>query len=194
MALLLPGMPCPLCKQPMDSGQSLFSTWGVWLPKEDPLWRFCDATLHWSCYAAWPDRGRFARSYFEFWVAHEPQNPFWHRVHLDERVYAEVNPDPLVASVWVVLAETGSRISVKLSNWASWLRHTDDGHHEVETSALLAAKGALSAALPSATAVTAAIDLERKRELYERIRAERAETKRRNRAKQAADRARKGQK
>jgi hypothetical protein len=94
----------------------------------------------------------------------------------------------------VVLAETGSRISVKLSDWESWLGQTGDGGHEVETVALQAAKDTLGSALPTAAAVTGAIDMGRKRELYDRIREERAEAKRRNREKQAADRARKGRK
>jgi hypothetical protein len=191
MALLFAGMPCALCGDPVRGDQAVFSTWGTWLPVEHRLFKYCDAGMHWTCYAGWPDRPSFARSYFEFWIAGEVQNPVWHLAYLDDRVFVDVNPEPLSDAAWVVLAETGSRIPVKLRDWGKWLGRRGDGRHEIEELALAAAKEVLARSLTNRDGVIAAIDLDRKRELYERLHKERQEARRRNREKQAADRAHK---
>ena len=123
MALFLRGQRCRLCGQPMLEGP-VFGTWGVWLPNHDPLWKFCDGSMHWDCYASWPHRQRFASTYFHFWVEAEATNAFWHRAFLDDEVLVTVNPFEPVNAAWVHLKDTGSRIDVKLKNWVAWLGGT----------------------------------------------------------------------
>jgi hypothetical protein len=99
----------------MRADERLFSTWGVFFPAEDPLFRCCDGYLHWDCYAAWPERARFARAYFDMWA--RMPNPFWGTVLADDDVLLTVNPSPLVASLWLVLVATGTRRSVSFGDW-----------------------------------------------------------------------------
>lgn len=90
--MFITGQPCPFCDEPITQTQPVFSTWGVWLPQDDPLWRFCDAAMHWACYAEWPHRERFASTYFQFWVDAEQDDPFWHRAYLDHGVLVTARP------------------------------------------------------------------------------------------------------
>ncbi|HBP19819.1 MAG TPA: hypothetical protein DEA08_18760 [Planctomycetes bacterium] len=126
---------------------------------------------HWSCYEGWGYRARFACSYFEFWVQQEATSPSWHKAFADERVFVTVNPDPSVRSCWVVLAETGTRHSVRLDDWSQWL-DTSRPDHEIVEAALAVAKEGLRTALPSAPAVLAAVNLEAKGPLLEAWRRE----------------------
>ncbi len=168
MALFRNGMSCPICRKPMSSNDPLFSTWGVWLPASDALHGFCDACMHWSCYADWPFRARFARTYVDFWVEHEESDPFWHRVFLDDACLVTVNPELDAGSAWVCLYETGTRVSVGLSEWEQWLaKDRPEGRHLVESDAIDAAKAILVRALPTAAAVREGIDLRAKHEAIE---------------------------
>ena len=58
---------CLLCEGPFQPKEPCFSTWGVFFSSEDPLFPYCDGPMHWSCYASWPERPRFARVYFDSW-------------------------------------------------------------------------------------------------------------------------------
>jgi hypothetical protein len=174
MALLFAGMKCPLCGEPMDSEQPLFATWGVWLPESDALSRYCDAAMHWECYARWPERPSFARSYFEFWVQAEGGNPYWWRAFLDDNVFVTVNPAPSIESAWVHLAETGSRYDVRLVDWVGWLNEQcPDTMHPIETTALATAKAILGAAVPTKDHLLAQVDWNEKKDVLERIHQER---------------------
>lgn len=120
----------------MRAEQALFGTWGVFFEEADPLFRFCDAGMHWTCYADWPERPRFARTCFEVWV--RSPNPYWGTVLVTEDMLLTVNPDPAVASLWLVLAATGTRRSIKLRDWPCFLADatSEEAPHEVERRAL----------------------------------------------------------
>lgn len=169
MALIYAGQPCALCDKPIKKGHSLFATWGVWLPAFDRLSHYCDAAMHWDCYAAWTYRHRFARSYFEFWVEEERQNPFWYRVYVDENVLVEVNPDNQVAGVVICLAETGSRHSIHIVDWEWWLSSADEGHHQIETEAIHVAKAILRQQRPTIASLLQGIDRSSKTELFRQL-------------------------
>ena len=145
MALYIDGMPCSLCQQPMLDDQPIFGTWGVWLPSTDRLVDFCDAAMHWDCYAGWKYRERFARSYFEFWVKTEKVNPHWWSSYLDEDIFVNVNPGQGISNAWVHLAQTGTRHLVSLDDWERWLHATDDTSPQLESVALEAARVTLRA-------------------------------------------------
>lgn len=119
-ALLHANSRCAICAGAMDLKQPLFATSGVFFPREDPLWRFCDTPMHWECYAPWKDRPRFARAYFQMWVEGDSTNPHWAKAYLDENYYISVNPQPPVEEVHLHLAEWGEREFVKLKDWESW--------------------------------------------------------------------------
>src|SRR5262245_45575515 len=98
MALFFDGARCGLCLKPMNKGEALFATSGVWLPPEDILHNFCDAAMHWDCYATWRHRARFAHCYFELWKEAESSNPCWYRCYLDAKTLVTVNPSEPISS------------------------------------------------------------------------------------------------
>jgi len=150
----------------------VFGTWGVWLPNHDPLWKFCDGSMHWDCYASWPHRQRFASTYFHFWVEAEATNAFWHRAFLDDEVLVTVNPFEPVNAAWVHLKDTGSRIDVKLKNWVAWLAAEPEGSsHPVLAAAVRRAKQVLRGKVPTVEQLLASIDQPRKMQVVERYRA-----------------------
>ena len=170
MALFREGMACPLCKEPMQRRQSLFGTWGVWLPSSDPLHRYCDAYMHWECYATWKYRGRFARSYFEFWIEHEKTSPYWTRAYLDNFVLVTVNPITSVSAAWVHLADTGSRSYVLLTEWERWLHEAQsDADHRVEAESMRQAQAILRNQMPTRALLLQHADFERKRPLTQLV-------------------------
>lgn len=173
------GLKCPLCEQPIKAGEAVFTTWGVWLRPDDPLAHCCDGGIHWECYAKWPHRRRFAETYFNFWVEGERSDVFWHRAFLDDQMLVTVNPAKPVESAWVVLKSTGSRISVKLSNWETWLDH-GDAHAEqpVLADALRQAKTALRAEVATARKLIAHIDVAMKQPVIDAYIAAEAERQR----------------
>ena len=156
MSLFVEGMKCPLCNEPMLSSEPLFGTWGVWLPSSNPLERYCDATMHWSCYANWKHQARFARSYFEAWVRAQGHNPYWKPAFVDDSVLVEVNPTPPVEAAWVYVAATGTRHNPKLEDWSTWL-HASQDEHPLEHAALSAIKRKLINHVPTKESLLACI-------------------------------------
>jgi hypothetical protein len=120
MPLFFYGQKCPLCGAPMTEEGRIFSTWGVFFPDDDPIWRYCDAPLHWDCYAAWPERARFAGGYFAMWIEGSKHNQCWGTLLLDDDVLVTVNPGTAVGEVCLVLAATGTRYFVKLADWPAF--------------------------------------------------------------------------
>jgi len=139
VALFFAGQKCRLCDAPMSHDERLFATWGVFFPREDPLWPLCDAPLHWDCYAAWPERPRFARAYFSMWMSASKQNPHWGTLLADDDVLVTLNPSPAIGKVQVVLAATGTRYFVKLADWPTFATSgPPEFPHAVEAEALAA--------------------------------------------------------
>ncbi|MRG98589.1 hypothetical protein [Polyangium spumosum] len=183
MALIRRGMPCALCRAPLLEGQPIFATSGVWLPPEDPLHRYCDAAMHWSCYAAWPQRPRFARVHVEAWVKGDDQDIWSAAVHLDDVVF--VTRSLQSNRISVLLFETGTGHVVTVENWEAWLgggvADAYAGLHPLLDAALAEARARLSRALPTVAAIEAAVS-PRKRALvaeeWERGLRQQAEMKR----------------
>ena len=63
MALIFPGSTCALCGELLD--RPYIATSGVAFPLVSPLYRYCDAPLHFDCLERWPDREAFSAGYFE---------------------------------------------------------------------------------------------------------------------------------
>jgi len=121
MAARLPELKCALCDAEIPSLRQLFRATGSFLPPGDPLTRFCDAPLHWDCYAAWPERSRYARHFVDAWVEANRKNPFWWAVHKDEHVYISVNPARGIEQVSLRLYAIGNDVRIPLPRWAEWL-------------------------------------------------------------------------
>ena len=171
MALFSRGQRCPLCDEPILEGP-VFGTWGVWLPTDDPLWKFCDGAMHWDCYASWQHRKRFASTYFQFWVDAEGTNPFWHRAYLDENVLVTVNSLVPINAAWVHLKDAGSRIDVKLESWEAWLSaEPENSSHPVLVEAVQRIKSVLREKVPTSVRLVAGIDQSRKMAVVEQHRA-----------------------
>jgi len=63
MALLDPGMPCPLCGKPLRGGEDIVATSHFIADASDPLWRYSDAAMHRSCFDVWEHRDVFTQRY-----------------------------------------------------------------------------------------------------------------------------------
>jgi hypothetical protein len=121
MSSLVLKLKCALCGGAIDLLDDFFRASGDFLPAQDPLVTFCNVPLHWSCYARWPERARFAQAYVEAWIHANRRNPFWWSVYRDEHVYISVNPERSVEEVSVRLFAVGSDIRVPLAQWSAWL-------------------------------------------------------------------------
>lgn len=173
MALVFPGMPCAICKKAIAEDHSRFATWGVWLQPDDPLIGFCDAAVHWDCYADWNERPRVALAYFDFWKEHNEENPYWWQSYLDSTVLVTVNPSEPICQACVCLAKTGSRIMVPLDEWEKWLETgADDARHAVELEAIRSAQQVLSRERPTKSSLITSIRPDSKAHLFARLKNE----------------------
>src|SRR5512140_2579961 len=161
MGRTLPEMKCGLCGREIDPLGAFFRAGGEFLPAKDPLRPLSDAPMHWPCYAAWPERPRFAKRFVDGWVAANRKNPFWWTVFRDEAVYVSVNPQPPVEAASVRLCTVGTDIRVPLPRWKAWLanpREVTPDLQELETEVLGAVLPALRSRFPDDHAVIDAID------------------------------------
>lgn len=167
MAMIGANSTCALCKGSLPKGKSIFATSGVFYVP-DGLMRYCDAPMHWDCYAQWPHRKVFAEAYLQMWVEVEEENSFWSKVWLDDDMLVTVNPHEPIEEVCVRLAQTGSDISVSLADWSMWLAEQSacpQGKHLVEAAALAAVLPTLQAQLPTAQVILSRVDFAAKVEL-----------------------------
>jgi hypothetical protein len=180
MALIFPDSVCAICCEPLGSAP-IFATSGVFFSEGDPLFPFCDAPMHWSCYAEWPARERFARAYFELWTELEKTNPYWAKVYGDELVFVSVrlvcvSPDnELEVAVW--LAKTGTDIRVRSSEWTPWLDGGAAGAsdlHALEIEAVREALPRLKSAIPSMQQAIQLVDWNRKHMLSKVLKREKS--------------------
>ncbi|MBI3861184.1 MAG: hypothetical protein HY290_04745 [Planctomycetia bacterium] len=165
MALITNNSCCAICCQQLGTSP-IFGTWGVFLPQDDPLVRFCDAPIHWSCYANWSERERFARAYFAFWIEHEKTNPYWARIFVDDEVFVTIGP--AVSEVSIRLAATGSDIRVPQAEWECWLEGAalDDAElQSMERDAIRAVLPRLKSAIPSIKRAAESVDWNAKHSL-----------------------------
>lgn len=148
---------CPLCRRPIRNGEPVFCT-RPYTPPDPELFSFARVPIHWSCYATWDHRPRFARQYFDEQVRWAEGNEFWSVARKDEAVLVSVNPAQYVEEVDVILAATGSSLRVPLGAWEEWVAvgWLDSCAHESERDALGEVLPALRADLPSAEALLAA--------------------------------------
>lgn len=165
MSSALPKLKCPICDGSIDPLGDFFRASGDFLPAGDPLTRFCNAPLHWTCYENWPERPRFARHHVDAWVRANRKNPFWWFVHRDDHVYVSANPAQPVVEASVRLYAVGSDIRVPLPRWAEWLAdptRVTPGLQAIEQEALAEVLPTLRARLPDDHAVVDAIDPDEK--------------------------------
>lgn len=161
MTVNLPTVECALCEKRINPPNECFRATGDFLPKGDPLNPFCNAPMHWECYAKWNKRPQFARHFVDAWVAMNRKNPFWWRVYQDEDVYVSVNPMRSVEEASVRLYALGSDIRVNLPQWGRWIEDPDaitPRLHTEEKKALSAVLPRLRERFPDDHAVVDAID------------------------------------
>lgn len=159
MALVMLGRTaCALCRVPLQEGDAIFATSGCFLDEADPLARYCDAAMHWRCYAAWPHRDRFARASHATSVESEPEDEYWDCVYADDALFITANPDGDIESTFVHLAETGSQIEVDFAEWVAFVTtgETKQELFALERDVLTRMRPALAAALPTVDAVRTA--------------------------------------
>jgi hypothetical protein len=177
MTAIVPELRCALCDGPIDALGDFFRASGVFLPPGDALTPYCNAPLHWECYAKWPDRERFARQYVRAWVKATRLNPFWWIVHQDERVLITANPERSVEEACIRLSAVGSDIRVPLPQWPKWIAEPErvtQGLHELEKRELKKVLPKLRERFPDDHAVVHAINSDEKTARRERRPAERA--------------------
>jgi hypothetical protein len=129
MALIFDGSRCAICEELLGN-RAYLETSDVFFEEHDPLWRFCDAPLHWDCYEHWPERRRFARQYVGSHVKSLAENPYWGVALLTDVVALAVRKkEPGQARLW--LFETGTPVEVLLGDWSTWLRDLTLGEVEL---------------------------------------------------------------
>ena len=65
MALFIIGMPCSICRHPIQVGHDVVATTHFIADRDDPLWRYSDSVMHRACFDQWESRDEFARRYRE---------------------------------------------------------------------------------------------------------------------------------
>jgi hypothetical protein len=63
MALIYSGMPCAICGEPLDIHGPRVATTHFIGDETDPLWRFSDTAMHYSCFQEWKHREEFVKKY-----------------------------------------------------------------------------------------------------------------------------------
>ena len=65
MAIIYKGIKCAICGLEIDIGRdaSFVATTHFIGDKNDPLWRFSDAAMHYECFQIWPHKAEFVRKY-----------------------------------------------------------------------------------------------------------------------------------
>lgn len=142
MAIIVQNSVCALCRGRLRD-EPFLATSGVFLPREDPASGMCDAPIHWRCYAAWPERQRFARAYFD--ARRDEGNPYWGTAYEDDDVRVTVNPSRPYGAIDVCLAATGSGPRLALTEWNDWIAAGPSAEHELPLSALRAVWSRLQA-------------------------------------------------
>jgi hypothetical protein len=161
MAIIYDGIKCPICGQEIDINEPFFATSGVFFSMDDPLFEFCDAALHWSCYEHWPHRGRFAKQYVDMWAYSVSENPYWFLVERTAKYFIQVNPDEPVSRIDLFLYETGSDVSINLSDWNHWIssqRSAISGLYSLEARAVSQIYEELAAKFPNRDALLASVN------------------------------------
>jgi len=160
MAIIYKGIRCSICGQEIDIAQDFFATSGVFFPIDDPLFKYCDAALHWDCYEHWPHRARFAKQYVDMWAESVSENPYWFMVGHTKRYFIQINPDEPVARIDLFLYETGSSVWIELSEWDRWIsdeRSAVSGLYSLEARAISQIYRELASKYPDKNALLAAI-------------------------------------
>ncbi len=137
MQTLFAGKPCPLCGRTIAEDDDVFETWGFVAPEEDPCRGFCDAGIHWSCYAEWRGRERFARACFQAVLRDAAENPHFRATALAVAdVLVTTNPRQGFDALWIALAATGTKIKVPLADWPRFLAEPPADLRPMEIDAL----------------------------------------------------------
>lgn len=118
MALIGSHSRCAVCGDLLAKGQSVFATSGVWLPRDHPLWKFCDAPIHWECLATWPEREAFARERLRALAKFQTYGPI---VLSTDDVLVTVARRPNGPQIKVVVGATGAAEYVRYDDWERWL-------------------------------------------------------------------------
>lgn len=166
LAERLPELRCGLCGGGIPAKGPFFRASGDFLPRGDPLATYCNAPLHWECYARWPQRPKFAQHFVDAWVKANRKNPFWWAVYQDEAVYISVNPLRSVEEASLRLYALGNDIRVRLADWVRWLadvRSVTPNLQPCELEALAEVLPRLRQRFPTDHALVDAIDPAEKR-------------------------------
>lgn len=146
------------------------ATSGVWYEPDHPLWRYCDAPMHWDCYERWPERQRFAADYVENRCAGQ-DNPYWGRVYSDEHLVLEVSQAKALA--W--LRATGTPVEFTPHGWPL----PEAGTHRLERQALEPSN--LAEKFPRYEDLLRQVDWEEKARVRERLARESEERREKSR-------------
>ena len=71
MAITIRGKSCcALCSEVLDAGQELFATSAFIEDQSHRFWRYSDASMHLTCFLAWPDRSDFIDEFNAYYSRH----------------------------------------------------------------------------------------------------------------------------
>jgi hypothetical protein len=92
MALILPGLKCPLCEARLGEGTDLVATSHFVADRNHRLWRFSDAAMHRSCFLSWEHRLEFIELFNATAGRFVFGNGTHHHMHSDGRITSEPAP------------------------------------------------------------------------------------------------------
>lgn len=79
MAIIFPGKSqCPICGLTINQDDRFVATSHFIADRDDPLWPFSDAAMHFDCFQTWPHRPRFVELYNKLRGPHTAGNGTYH--------------------------------------------------------------------------------------------------------------------
>ena len=117
MAIISEDSRCALCQQPVGSGDYL-ATSGCAYDQDHPLWAYCDAPIHWHCYADWEHREEFAAAYHRAQLLR--RSPVSVVLRSTSNWLAELYPR--IPGLRIHFRRTGTLLEFNSETWASGIQ------------------------------------------------------------------------
>ena len=118
MALVFPGSICPICGEKIEN-RECFSTRAFLYPT-NPLWRFSDAAMHWTCYSSWVLKEDFVNEYARVLREDETNNLFWHRLLDHDKLFITYGK---IGKLDVLLVDLAVHIQIDEPEIDDWIQH-----------------------------------------------------------------------
>ena len=114
---------CPICNQNFNDDRAYTGTSGVAFPNDHPLFKFCDAGLHFDCLENWKHRKEFSKGYFD--LKKETFDHMGTLLHQDENWILGCGPAPIQNDPYyaeIVIKDWPCRLYAHWNEWDSFIK------------------------------------------------------------------------